>query len=163
MRLIVTSWRLVRVSPMSPTQTEPGPAGARASTSVGSSDQCVTPTVAPVRSTAKTRPASPESLVVRKRPSCTTRPLASTIAGSWKEKAVVPCGASGVTASPTAKGAATSRPTRALGIQQLAQPWPDPPRRHQLVVLLAGGATRHRLPGPDGAEQGVAGRVLAAD
>ena len=148
---------------MSPTQTNPGPPGASDSTSVGSSDQCVTPTVAPVRSTAKTRPVSPgvvggeEQTVLRdQRARLDDRRVR-------KEKTVVPCGACGVTASPTTKGAATSSPTRALGIQQLAQPRPDAPRRHQLVVLLAGGAAGDRLPGTDGAEQGVARRVLAAD
>src|SRR3954452_4489899 len=131
---------------MSPTQTDPGPPGARASTSVGASDQCVTPTVAPERSTTKTRPVSPESLVVTNRSSCTTSALASTIAGSLKVRTVAPRGALGATASPIENGMATSSPISVLGIQELVQPRPDPPRRHQVVVLLARGAGGRRPP-----------------
>ena len=49
--------------------------------------QPVTPTVSPVAgSTVKTRPVSPESLVVTTSPSTTTSPLDSMMSLSWKEK-----------------------------------------------------------------------------
>ena len=99
-RATETDGRSARLSPMSPTQTSPPPAGARASTSTGSADHCVTPTVSPVAgSTVKTRPESPESLVVTSRPSTTARPLDSTISGSSNR----------VTSLPAVQGARQER------------------------------------------------------
>ena len=81
-----TDVRSARLSPMSPTHTSPSvpsPAGASASTSSGAAAHVVTPTVWPEpRSTVKTRPVSPESLVVTSSPSTTASPLDSTISGS---------------------------------------------------------------------------------
>ena len=77
---------------------------------------------------------------------------------------MVPCGASGVTASPTAKGAATSRPTRSArhpaARPAAAGPPTSPPARR-----TPGGRSRPitGFPVRTAAEQGVAGRVLAAD
>ena len=154
---------------MSPTQTSPGPAGARASTSTGSSDQRVTPTVSPVRATAKTRPVSPESLVVTSRSPSTTRPLDSTIAGSRNLSSSSACEDCAVSAAAIANGTAMAigpriaiRPgVRRLGIEQVPEPWPDRPGRDQRVVLLPRlGARTTRADGP---QQRVARGVLALD
>ncbi len=73
----------------------------------------MTPTVWPVAgSTEKTRPESPESLVVTRSPSTTTSPLDSTIAWSSKRVTSLPAGPWGSTdpgsSAATTKGTAVS-------------------------------------------------------
>src|SRR6266508_4427323 len=137
---------------MSPTQTASSPAGASASTSVGSSDQVVTPTVSPVSgSTAKTRPVSPESLVVTSRSPATTSPLDSMICGSSKRHTTSPSGVDPA-AVPMANGTASAAPASAdqalPKADQLREPRPDRPGVDQVVVLLANAAALDHRPGP---------------
>src|SRR4051794_2792178 len=151
------------LSPMSPTQTWWSSSGARASTSVASSPHPVTPTVLPVAgSTENTRAVSPESLVVTTTPVATASPLDSMMSLSWKEKTTCDS-TSGAAAAPSRNGTTTSPPSSRSLIEQLGQARPDPPGRHQLVVLAAEGAAGDRCARARGAQEGVAGGVLALD
>src|SRR5687768_14280909 len=149
---------------MSPTQTWPRPAGARASSSVAGPDQRVTPTVRPVsRSTVKIRALSPESLTVTTRPSATTRPLDSMISGSAKRNTTSPS-RSAATEAPTRNGVmmtTAAMTLRKMALHELGQLGPDRPRRDQVVVLLADATALHPTSGAHRAQHRVARRVLA--
>ena len=118
---------------MSPTHTWPAPAGASASTSSGPSAQKVMPTVSPVAmSTVKTRPVSPESLIVWARSPSRTSPLDSTISESWKRKTsrAVAVGAGG--GEPDDEGREDGE--GAEGAQEPHQPRARPTRSASLGV-----------------------------
>src|SRR3954447_5019055 len=148
---------------MSPAHTSRSLSGAKASTSVGSLPHPVTPTVLPVAgSTVKTRPVSPESLVVTTRPFTTTSPLDSMMPPSWNENTFCTW-STGAVAAPSRNGGATSATSTFSSIEQLGQPRVDPPRPDQVVVLPPQRAALDRRAGAGGAEEGVAGGVLALD
>src|SRR5918993_3502795 len=160
-RATETDGRSARLSPMSPTQTSLPPAGARASTSTGSADHCVTPTVSPVAgSTVKTRPESPESLVVTSSPSTRASPLDSTISGSSNRVTSLPASRAPGRNAATTNGIAVipSRYRSRMGApgEELGQPGLDPPRRDQVVVLPPHGTSRDRAARPHRAQQRVA-------
>src|SRR4051794_17325052 len=151
------------LSPMSPTQTWWSSSGARASTSVASSPQPVTPTVLPVAgSTEKTRAVSPESLVVTTTPLTTASPLDSMMSLSWKVKTTCDS-TSGAAAAPSRNGTTTSPASSRSLIEQLGQTGADPPGRDQVVVLAPQRAPGDRSAGAGRAQEGVAGGVLALD
>ena len=100
------------------------------------------------------------------RPSATTSPLDSTIAGSAKRNTTSPSSVRAAAAAPSTKGTATATRRRAHArrpLQQLGQPRPHRPGLDQLVVLLADAAALDRRAGADRAQQRVARRVLALD